>query len=301
VYLRIILLLCFALFNPIVQIFMECSTQNGEDLAAGCIVNVRLALDAFRTEVDVATWMMECGPNIHVIKLDYLFTGLTSLAISSSVDVTGVVRALSASTRLEDELSVIQRFHRQPKKTAPTGPRTQVPRVPGGRASARAGVPGEEPSDMPGEEPGDVPDELMEAGSELDDDDEFLIGDEVHDMAGLDDFRIWDVRREWDEVVQEAEPISEDPIVIPQSETVALYYAPNDPTWKLGRRSILRPGTATEGWSYYCYQHGCKIVKRSHQWPTSQQLLAWVKDGMTLAPGAAGRIQHTARWPNRVP
>ena len=135
-------------------------------------------------------------------------------------------------------------------------------------------------------------DELCVSSGESD-----VVPDDGVDVMDLPNY--WDVKRDWADACLDAEVESDNlPRVVQQTATVCLLHDPRPNGKALARQSVIRPGSGKESFSIYCYSHTCKVVKKPDQYPPLESIRQWVKAGMDLPFGEAGRLQHLAMWPS---
>jgi hypothetical protein len=94
------------------------------------------------------------------------------------------------------------------------------------------------------------------------------VDDNVHDgIASLDPGLYWEARREWSDCAGDAElaVVADDGLPVPdvETDTVTVFRDHAIATKRLARQSVIKPGTAGESFSLYCYMHKCKICKKT--------------------------------------
>jgi hypothetical protein len=78
-------------------------------------------------------------------------------------------------------------------------------------------------------------------------------------------------------------------------DTVTIYIGEDGKD--VGRQSVIRPESTNPSFSIYCYRHGCQIVKKPDQWPSTAQLQQWLIRGLGLPAGAGHKVAHKKLWP----
>jgi hypothetical protein len=91
------------------------------------------------------------------------------------------------------------------------------------------------------------------------------------------------------------------PRAVRESPTVLVYTHPTLPEVKYARETIKDPATKREGVAIYCYQHGCKKMRRAHMWPEEAKILQWLKDGADLPRSEANKKLHERAFDNLWP
>lgn len=123
------------------------------------------------------------------------------------------------------------------------------------------------------------------------------------DDADDDPWGSWDLRDEWEEVLQDAEEQAEEspnlPIVVaqPGHATAVLFMDPANRTQRWARQTLMKIGTPQEATQIYCNLHGCSKCKKSGSFPSVLAIRTWLQLGASLPRGLEGRARHLAMWP----
>ena len=112
------LMLVFALFGPVHQIFIDLGSAPASDNAN---IQIPLRTSAFLDEAVVSVWMHRQGGSFLIRKSNYTFSSLTEVSCSCFCDITEQVRQLRVLTRKDDDLAFVGEVMKAASKAAGDG------------------------------------------------------------------------------------------------------------------------------------------------------------------------------------
>ncbi|CAK0884193.1 unnamed protein product, partial [Prorocentrum cordatum] len=253
----VLALLGATLRKPFAQAYLKCERAPG---AVGDIIDedlsVSLGVAAFRSEVDVAMFMLQTGGRLAIKLISYEFTTLRALSVRGVVDITEAVAACVSS--VASDYDYIVNMTKMLKQKQFTSSKPKKPSKGGGGGSAAKPAKGAPPK--AGEAGGD--DES--SGSEGE-----ILPPEVDDVPSF--VAYWEVKGE----VADAPPevpeggleggAEEDglPKVVDVGLKDTIEFHDPAGTEVYGRQSILHPGEPKESISFYCRLHSHKMCVTS--------------------------------------
>ena len=107
-----LVLMPFALYNPVTQVYWNCEVTSDGPVQPGSIVAAQRSLNAFMTDARMAQWMMQQPGGIIINHLTYRFISLSQMEILDCEDVTDAAQRLAAGTKLEEETELLKRVCR---------------------------------------------------------------------------------------------------------------------------------------------------------------------------------------------
>ena len=235
--------------------------------------------------------MLACPGAVQFLAVSYKFVALDRLQITRVIDVTEAVRALRESAALDAELALLKTLGkppaRRPRASSVAGPRSSGKRRHDEACSVGPGS-GGIVDDAHGENSGA---EDWGDGVDLD-----LVDDDVQ--------AAWEIREEWAGAAADAvaEEVEEEglPIVVTSAgghSVAKTYMRADEPSRRLARQTVMKPGTKQEAFSIYCNLHGCAKCLKPHSFPDELAVRRWLKAGMSLPAGRAGREAHMKAFP----
>lgn len=161
-----LVLVPFALHNPVLQVFWEVEHDQAGPVQVGSIINVPMSLQAFSTEASMSIWMTAQIEGVRLFRLRYKFLSLTRLEVLERGDITAEAEQLAAGIKLDEELALLKLLGREF--------RPRLRKAGGGRTRERTTVKVEHPGDADDDSSGDDLDEaepadLWEAQAEWED------------------------------------------------------------------------------------------------------------------------------------
>ena len=274
-------LLGMTLHLPFRQAYLKCERAPG---AVGAVIDedlsVSLDIAAFRSEVDVAKFMLQTGGQLAIQLISYEFKTLRILSVRSSVDIT---EALATSVRGDaaDDYDHIMAMTKM-LKTKHCG--SSKPRKPSKAAKLAKPAKGAPPK--------------ASADGASSESEEEVLPPEVDDVPGL--VAYWEVKGE----LTDAPPAGPEggpeggaeeeglPRVVDVGLKDTIEFHDPAGTEVYGRQSILHPGEPKESISFYCRLHSHKMCVTSARCPPLLEVRRWFKNGIDLPRGKAGREAH---------
>ena len=261
-----IALIPFALYSPVTQVYWDCEVISDGPVQPGSEVAIKMALNSFMTDAQMAQWMTQQLMGINIVHLNYRFLSLSRMEILDCEDVTDAVQRLAAGTKLDEERELLQKLCREFRNTAPRKPRSRRGKPSGSSSGVGASAGDEGPVDDGGEDLGD-------------------------DIDEADPAPVWEAKDEWADALAPDEDEAL-PVVQQDGPTVELFLDPSDLRRKWGRLSMFKAGTTSESLGMYCYRHGCSKTRTPKRMLNRLTLRRWLLAGQALPAGKDGKDAH---------
>ena len=195
-------LIPFALYSPVTQVYWDCEVISDGPVQPGSEVAIKMALNSFMTDAQMAQWMTQQLMGINIVHLYYRFLSLSRMEILDCEDVTDAVQRLAAGTKLDEERELLQKLCREFRNSAPRKPRARKGKPSRSSSGVGASAGDEGPVDDGGEDLGD-------------------------DIDEADPAPVWEAKDEWADALAPDEDEAL-PVVQQDGPTVELFLDPSD-------------------------------------------------------------------------